>query len=97
MIAALALYPIALAGAITFTTAAICPEAFATKLYSPSARHEVDPDPHKGCVVSPFVYLGSKTQAAPGAKPPPRVNLRVGPPPRGVNAMAGTVAVAPTF
>src|SRR5439155_17093156 len=87
----------ALVGLITFTTAAICPAALATKLYSPSPRHAADAARQNGNVVSPFAYLGSKAHAAPGASALARVNRWVVPPPSGVNAMAGMIAVALTF
>jgi hypothetical protein len=90
-------YPIALAGPITLTTAAMAPLAFATKLNSPSGRHSAVGATQKGDAVSPFAYRGSKTQAAPGASEVRRVNRRAAPPPRGVKLMDGVTAAAPTF
>src|SRR5438034_10221158 len=87
----------ALVGLITFTTAAICPAALATKLYSPSPRHAADAARQNGNVVSPFAYLGSKAHAAPGASARARVNRWVVPPPRAAKATAGTLALALTF
>src|SRR6266704_1864032 len=92
-----ALYPIALVGLMTFTTAAIWPSAFAIKLNSPSGRQLAVEATQNGCEVSPLAYLGSNTQAAPGARGVRLVNRWTVPPPRGMSLIVGVVGAALTF
>jgi len=92
-----ALYPIALAGLMTFTTAAIAPSAFATKLNSPSGRQSTVGATQNADEVSPLAYLGSNTQAAPGARGVRFVNRRSAPPPSGTSLIVGVVGAALTF